>query len=904
MRYLLLIFFVILSASKAQNQESPKLEYFLNNVEIANQGQFFYDSNLDLAIIIQPDKEQDQIKLYKDFSTSKHDHSKQLTKNNLPQKYDKYVFIPEIQQILYSSQNQTSNIQQISSISYTDNQIKIRESQTRINSVLSIEYQPVTNIIVNVFICGLDSKSNHQIEVWQINQLGEIKHFESLIKVEKTILKTFSNIYKKNNIDQQFSQKRYSLIYLSFLLESTLQSQFSKGQYLNLFKNETLSILDAEIFYLRKNKAQNNETTNQKINKSNEFGDQKTLDETQLKKIMTKSSKKVKFDQQQLLSNLSYVNEVALQGFTPISNEKKIFEQNNIYYQAEQILFKNSNSNYEYARIICFVIKEDINIDQQFRKLLKCQSNVESLQVSLQLDLFQQIIADPQNNRIISIQPYQSGKTKVIIYDLEQLEESNKITSIQDIQSLVDCIVFYNFQQEKPKILNLKQNILLIQESLNNYYQCNTLSGLAIRNKTPDYWKQLLVSNDQKVFFKKNSNSTLIIFTNQQSKRFILAQGSQRKMVDINHYGLKILNIIPLFVTIGLFLFIILRLSNFRKVQRKLRAQISTFKSTFITQYQFKLRYMKRDDFMRTRYSFYFNQVARDYQINGYEIYVDQFNHNKTYLVKVIKIHSFQNQDYVQEYINTHLQLSKYEGVVQIIHYCIIPEQIAYIITDVPSKTLQSQIEQQIAILEQFDDKIILKIAKEVINCLLKIQNDFDLAHRDIKPSSIVLAQDGQYKLTNFRPRQFNFVSNYMLILSQGSIAFMSPEVRFQIEVQMSNINCDPEEEEEGQSYEIYKKSIDQNINVLDYFKNKEEIHLYNQYKADVFSLGLTLLFATTKMGIDGLNINKDLLNERIHKLKSDTNFSDKTKNLIESMLKWEEDDRPTYEKLLEMLQQ
>ncbi|KAL4468699.1 hypothetical protein ABPG74_005202 [Tetrahymena malaccensis] len=902
MRNLLLIIFVILSTYKAQYLESPQLEYFLNNVEFSNQGQFFYDSNLDLAIIIQPEKEQDQIKLYRNFSTNKYDHPKLLTKKNLPQKYDKFIFIPQIQQILYSSQNQTPNFQQITSISYRENQLKISESQTRINSVLSIEYQPVTDIIVNVFICGLDSKSNHQIEVWQINQLGEIIHYENLIKVEKTILKTFSNIYKKNNIDQQFSQKRYSLIYLSFLLESTLQSQFSKEQYLSLFKNETLTILDAEIFYLRKEKIQHNATTTHQINKSSDFGDQTTLNSTQLKKSMIKSSKKIKFDQQQLLSNFSQIEEHTLQSFAPIPIEKNIFEQNNIYLKPKQILFNNSNSNYEYIRIICYVIKEDINIDQQFRKLLKCQSN--SLQVSMQLDLFQQLIADPQNNRIIQIQPYQSGKTKVLIYDLNKLEETNKIQSIYDIQSQVDCIVFYNFQQEKPKILNLNQNILLIQESLNNYYQCNTQSGLAIRNKTPDNWKQLLTSNDYKVFQIKNSNYTLIIFTNQQSKRFMLAEGNQRQMADINHYGLKILNIIPLFITIGLFLFIILRLNNYRKVQRKLEAQISTFKSTFITFYQFKLRYMKREDFMRSRYSFYFNQVAREYHNHGYEIYVDQLNNNKAYLVKVIKIQSFQNQDYVQESINTHLQLSKYEGVVKIIHYCIIPEQMAYIITDVPSKTLQSQIEQQIAILEQFDDKIILKIAKEVINCLLKVQNEFDLAHRDIKPSSIVLAQDGQYKLTNFRPRQFNFASNYMLILSQGSMAFMSPEVRFQVEVQMSNINYDPEEEEDGQSYEIYKKSMDQNLNVLDYIKNEEEIHLYNQYKADVFSLGLTLLFATTKMGIDGLNINKDLLKERILKLRSNSNFSDKTKSLIESMLKWEEDERPTYENLLEMIQE
>ncbi|EDK31901.2 kinase domain protein (macronuclear) [Tetrahymena thermophila SB210] len=903
MKDLLLIIFIILSSCQAQYLESPQLEYFLNNIEFANQGQFFYDNNLDLAIIIQPDKEQDQIKLYRNFTTNKYEHPKQLTVKNLPQKYDKFVFIPEIQQILYASSNQTSNIQQISSISYRDNQLIISESQTRIKSVLSIEYQPITNIIVNIFICGLDNKSNYQIEVWQINQLGEIKHFESLIKVEKNILKTFSNIYKKNNIDQQFSQKRYSIIYLSYLLESSLLSQFSKQQYLNLFKNQTLSILDAEIFYLRKNNDQNNVTANHLINKSNIFGDLMTLNSTKLKKGLTKSSKKIKLDQQQLQSNLSYANQLAPQNFTLIKSEIKVFGQNNNYYEAEKELFNDKNIN-EYDRIICLIIQEDINKDQQFRKLLKCQSKLESLQISMQLDLFQQLISDPQNSRIISIQPYQSGKTKITLYDLQKLEEQDKIISMQDIQSQVDCIVFYNFQQEKPKILNLNENILLMQESLNNYYQCNTKSGLATRNKTPDNWKQLLLSNDYKVFQRKNSNSTLIIFTNQQSKRFILAEGKQRKMADINHYGLKILNMIPLFVTIGLFLFIILRLNNYRKVQRKLSAQISTFKSTFITYYQFKLRYMKREDFMRSRYSFYFNQVAREHQNNGYEIYVDQFNHNKAYLVKVIKIQSFQNQDYVQEYINTHLQLSKYEGVVKLLHYCIIPEQMAYIITDVPNKTLQSQIEQQIAILEQFDDKIILKIAQEVINCLLLIQKELDLPHRDIKPSSIVLASDGQYKLTNFRPSQFNLASNYMLILSQGSIAFMSPEVRFQIEVQMSNVNYDPEEEEVGQSYEIYKKSLDQNINVLDYIKNEEEIHLYDQYKADIFSLGLTLLLATTKMGIDGLNINKELLSERILKLKSNTNFSDKTKDLIESMLKWEEDERPTYEQLLSMIQE
>lgn len=47
----------------------------------------------------------------------------------------------------------------------------------------------------------------------------------------------------------------------------------------------------------------------------------------------------------------------------------------------------------------------------------------------------------------------------------------------------------------------------------------------------------------------------------------------------------------------------------------------------------------------------------------------------------------------------------------------------------------------------------------------------------------------------------------------------------------------------------------------MDLMKNEDEYNLYNPFKSDVFSLGLNLLFATTKMGIEGLNINKDLLN-------------------------------------------
>ena len=50
------------------------------------------------------------------------------------------------------------------------------------------------------------------------------------------------------------------------------------------------------------------------------------------------------------------------------------------------------------------------------------------------------------------------------------------------------------------------------------------------------------------------------------------------------------------------------------------------------------------------------------------------------------------------------------------------------------------------------------------------------------------------------------------------------------------------------------------NLNPNEMTEQDVAFELHDLFKCDVFSLGLTLLLATTKTGVDGLNINRDLL--------------------------------------------
>ena len=148
--------------------------------------------------------------------------------------------------------------------------------------------------------------------------------------------------------------------------------------------------------------------------------------------------------------------------------------------------------------------------------------------------------------------------------------------------------------------------------------------------------------------------------------------------------------------------------------------------------------------------------------------------------------------------------------------------------------------------------------------------NEKNISHRDIKPDNIFIVK-GVYKIAYFgMSKNFERIHHAITITNvQGDIAgilkYIAPEFR------------------------VLESSHESPVNI-------------NYNKADVFSLGLTMLRMITKANENALNVPGDYLQSRIYKTLEDNLRDSKLKAILGKMLTVKYQDRPKFAELLQQL--
>lgn len=144
--------------------------------------------------------------------------------------------------------------------------------------------------------------------------------------------------------------------------------------------------------------------------------------------------------------------------------------------------------------------------------------------------------------------------------------------------------------------------------------------------------------------------------------------------------------------------------------------------------------------------------------------------------------------------------------------------------------TLKKHKDEKIASRQTYSEAEIMNIMFQLVNGL-KLLSTLKIVHNDIKPSNILINEDFCIKIIDFNiSRTLSYTT--VMYDPTGTVEFMAPEVR--------------------EAYE-----------------NKSKVSVKGE-KADVFSLGLTILYLVTDVPFSGLNLekNKSLLNGLINGLK------------------------------------
>lgn len=174
---------------------------------------------------------------------------------------------------------------------------------------------------------------------------------------------------------------------------------------------------------------------------------------------------------------------------------------------------------------------------------------------------------------------------------------------------------------------------------------------------------------------------------------------------------------------------------------------------------------------------------------------------------------------------------------------------------------------------QYFTDEEFRSMMQQLIDVCYELHELEKIAHRDIKPSNIFLINN-QYKMADFGVCKIYDIENFgQTNTIIGTIPYFSPQLKRCFETQdystLNNLNRSEED-----TMTLFN---------FDYFKN------------DVFSLGLTLLFAATLKPIINCNTEQSVLNERLNYLRSLNIYSNSVITCIEQMLQWEESQRPGF---------
>ncbi|OMJ93083.1 hypothetical protein SteCoe_4027 [Stentor coeruleus] len=170
--------------------------------------------------------------------------------------------------------------------------------------------------------------------------------------------------------------------------------------------------------------------------------------------------------------------------------------------------------------------------------------------------------------------------------------------------------------------------------------------------------------------------------------------------------------------------------------------------------------------------------------------------------------------------------------------------------------------------------KELLKIWKDLIEGL-KILEDYQCAHRDIRPENIIKCSENDYKITNFHKIYDYWNREDHDSKQKFKVTLLDNYSGISIAFRNDNFYYSPE---------ILKK-------------NSGIIDTYNPMKSDVYSLGLIFLHMASLSPMPNfLNLNS--LPETIIKRINEIEYDDSIKNFLALMLTYDFTKRPTFNRL------
>jgi len=181
---------------------------------------------------------------------------------------------------------------------------------------------------------------------------------------------------------------------------------------------------------------------------------------------------------------------------------------------------------------------------------------------------------------------------------------------------------------------------------------------------------------------------------------------------------------------------------------------------------------------------------------------------------------------------------------------------------------LEKEVASRLKTKEYFTEGELWKMAHRLISAFAKLQY-FNVSHSNIRPKNILISKDGEYKIhwTNYHPSTYEQLLVQTLFLEAKCV--LSPEL-------------------------------------LDSFFKQNPKPDYNPLFSDVFSFGLTLLYAGTLGDIDDIYdwhqmvLRPQKLNFKLSWLKA--TYSDRLYKLLEKMLQFEPVKRSDFQSLVEYI--
>ena len=228
-------------------------------------------------------------------------------------------------------------------------------------------------------------------------------------------------------------------------------------------------------------------------------------------------------------------------------------------------------------------------------------------------------------------------------------------------------------------------------------------------------------------------------------------------------------------------------------------------------------------------------------------------------------------QKFVKEFELLHQ--NPHEHILDIIGVCIqcidITNYVLYVLMDLAEKDWNNEINYRVGIKKYYFENELINILKQLNSALYFLQKDKKISHRDIKPENILIFKNDVYKIGDFGEAKENKIQKQFSTL-RGTELYMSPLL----------------------------------YNGLQ--EKKEDIK-HNQFKSDMFSLGLCFIYAASlnlNIIVKIREVNNKVSLKKILMNEFDRRYSEKFVDLIMKMIDFNEDKRIDFIQLDKILRE